>query len=256
MKNRNLFLKAITIAVFVGSALFLLNACGKEEMQKIKSENDTLKSRNETLKSENETLKGQIASLQQEVSKLKETADYHYQQGVGLFKDNKLQEAKTEFDIVIEKYPESPLISSAKENLKKISLEIRRVEAEKLTAEDKSPAETRDEWMKFRGNENAYKGKVVTWKCVYTGFHATGSILTYKYEASELYLKDDRGKKVYVDGGYDLCGYFDKTSYPVWKSIGRINQNDILAVTGEFVQVWGGGIYLKPIKFKKIGFVE
>lgn len=113
------------------------------------------------------------------------------------------------------------------------------------------------DWLTFRGNEDANKGKVVTWKCVYTGHFVKGTFLIYKkFEASELYLKDDSRKKVFVDGGPYLRGFFEKESYSVWEGMKRPDKNDLLEITGEFYQVFEGGIYLKPIKIKKIGFVE
>jgi len=128
-RKAKIFSKLIITATLISITLFLVNGCGREEIQRLQSEK-------QAMKNENETLKSKITSLEQEISKLKETAEFHYQQGVNLLKDNKFQEAKVEFDTVIEKYPESPLVSSAKENLDKMSREIRRVEAEKLAADE------------------------------------------------------------------------------------------------------------------------
>jgi cell division protein FtsB len=135
-RETKIFSKLIITATFVGIFLFLMNGCGKEEMQKLRSENEAIKNEEQMTKKENEALKVKIVSLEQEIAKLKETADYHYQQGVDLLKDNKFQEAKAEFDTVIEKYPESPFVSSAKQHLEKISLEIKRVETDGYKEKD------------------------------------------------------------------------------------------------------------------------
>jgi tetratricopeptide (TPR) repeat protein len=150
-REAKIFSKLIITATFVGIFLFLVNGCSKEEIQKLRSENEAIKNEEQITKKENEALRVKIASLEQEIVKLKETAEFHYQKGADLLKENKYEEAKAEFDTVIEKYPDSPFVSSTKENLKKVGREIRRVEAEKLAA-----ANAQNEWY-FRMKDGTCK---------------------------------------------------------------------------------------------------
>ena len=159
-KNAKIFSKLIITPTSISIALFLITGCGKEEMQSLRSENEALRNEKHTMKNENEVLKGKIASLEQEVSKLKETVDFHYQQGLDLIKDSKYEEAKAELEAVIEKYPASPLVSSAKQQLEKVNREIKKLEAEKFAEEKrrkeeeqykpKSEEEAIAEWEEFR----------------------------------------------------------------------------------------------------------
>ncbi len=240
------------MAIFVGSALFLLSGCGKEEIQKLRSEN-------QVTKKENEELKAKIASLVQEIAKLKETAEFHYQQGIDFLKDNKFQEAKTEFDTVVEKYPDSLFVSPAKENLKKMSREIRRVEAEKLVAEEKSPAEAKSEWMTFRQNEKANEGKVVTWKCAYRLTYNFRGSLGAIWNESLFYLENDSTKTVIVDGGPSSMhfGYYREKTDSKWEQAGKdtIKRDDLVLITGKFRSINDDGqIQLDLIKIKRIGY--
>jgi tetratricopeptide (TPR) repeat protein len=145
----------------MGLILFLSTGCGKEELQKLRSEN-------EALKTEKETLKAQIASLKQEISKLKETADYHYQRGVELLKGNKYEEAKSVFEAIVEKYPDSSLINPAKQQLETVNREIKGLEVKKLAEEERRQEQKKyphiqiSDIRDFIDNTEKYKGKAIT----------------------------------------------------------------------------------------------
>lgn len=122
-------------------------------------------------------------------------------------------------------------------------------------------AQTRDvsEWLLLRGNEEAHKGKIVTWKCVYCG--ATRSLGV----VSQFRLKDDWKKVVHVSGGWIGIypeGGLEDGSVDAWlevqKNYKKINKGDIFEIKGKFLGVeeydYHMGIYLKPISMKKIGF--
>jgi len=109
-------------------ALFLVfSGCGQEEIQK--------------LRSENEVLKNKVVSLEQEIFKLKETADYHYQEGVSLLSANKYEDAKLEFETVIKKYTLSPLVTSAKQQLVKVKDVLAKIEAQRIAEEKRREEE-------------------------------------------------------------------------------------------------------------------
>ncbi len=90
----------------------------------------------EELKTENDTLKKQIAEQQQEITNLKETADYHYQQGVTALGANDYEKAEGEFETVINKYPLSPLCVSAKQSLVKTRAELEKTKKISMGKQD------------------------------------------------------------------------------------------------------------------------
>lgn len=108
--------------VILVTTLFLISGCGQKEIQK--------------LRSENEALENKVASLEEEVSKLKETADYHYRQGVDLLSAQIYKEAKKEFEIVIQKYPESNLVTNAKQQLTEVNDILAKIEAQRIAEEE------------------------------------------------------------------------------------------------------------------------
>jgi len=92
-----------TSCILVVLLILMFSSCSRKELNDLRTENQTLKSK--------------IASLEQENNKLKETADYHFQQAVDAVKSEDYQKASEEFEIVIEKYPNSPLMNPAKQQL-------------------------------------------------------------------------------------------------------------------------------------------
>jgi vacuolar-type H+-ATPase subunit I/STV1 len=86
------------------------------------------------LRSENQKIKAENQKLMKEVATLKETADYHYQQGINKVSLLKYEEATSEFKTVIDMYPKSPLAANAKEQLAKTNKLIvdRRAEVDKV----------------------------------------------------------------------------------------------------------------------------
>jgi tetratricopeptide (TPR) repeat protein len=246
-KNLSL-LKLIIIATLVGLALIYISGCSKAEIQKVQSEKEGLISENKALKDENEALKSKIASLEQEISKLKETAEFHYQQGVDLQKESKYEEAKAAFEAVIEKYPASSLVSSAKQRLETVNREIKRLEAEKVAEEKrrkeeeqyqpKSEDEAIAEWENFRREPDRYKGTVTTWRFMVRG----------NYENFQGYL--DWGKKgTYVcKCGVEVTGPDKGTekylSYKELSILGKfpvVHEDDYVVVTGKFIGVSSSG---------------
>ncbi len=215
-------------------AIFVIVAglfgCGQKERDQLKAENNSLKEKNN--------------SLEQQVAKLKETADYHYQQGMDLLSNKRYQEAKDEFTTVIEKYPTSPMVALAstqlgtavkelkKEDAKRIAEEKRRQEEARY--QEKTPDVADSEWLNFRNNEEQYKGTVTTWRVKCTSIDCG-----VPHEAS-CYL-NDKGNRIVVVGyiEFDQCD--------------SLQPNDWLTVTGEFRFVAGGKVFMKPIRIKNLG---
>jgi len=256
MKNLSL-LKLIIIATLVGLALIYISGCSKAEIQKVQSEKEGLISENKALKNENEALKSKIASLEQQISKLKETAEFHYQQGVDLLKESKYEEAKAELEGVIEKYPASPLVGSAKQQLEKVNREIKKLEAEKLAEEKrhkeeeqyqvKSKDEAIAEWENFRREPDKHKGTITTWrfKVGVASDNFRGWLVSERHECWVIVLGSDKGAERYL-------------SYRELSLIGKfpeVHEDDWVVVTGKFVGISSdGGITLRAIRVKNQGY--
>jgi len=134
MTKKRKFLRLFIIGNLIGFTLFPLNGCGKEEIQKLRSEIETLKQEKKTLSDQVNQLKSQILSLEEENKKLKETDQYYFQKAVEFFKSNKWSEAKDSYQTLIDRFPASPLVAEAKKGLININTEIKRIERERVLA--------------------------------------------------------------------------------------------------------------------------
>lgn len=225
----NRLLKNSLILGLVG----ILLGCGKAEIEKLRSEN---------------------ASLKQEVTKLKETAEYHYQQGLVFLKDKQFEKAKNEFEIVVSKYPSSQLVENAKQQI-----DIAKVQYTKLWYEEKKKCDEEEkrrkeeekyrprswqdafkEWRDFRKNEEAYRGTITTWKIkvVYVGETIQGCLMG----AVSLFLDC----RVAIPSLTYLSYHF---------KIKNVVREDLLVVTGKFEGLSSDGyVILDPIKVVNEGY--
>lgn len=64
-----------------------------------------------------------------------ESAEYHYKRGLDLLATDRYEEAKTELEIVMQKYPSSPLVTAAKQQLTRVNRKLDRIAAEKIVQE-------------------------------------------------------------------------------------------------------------------------
>ncbi len=216
--------------------MFLFIGCGQQEIA--------------NLQSENELLKKKITSMEQEISKLKETADYHYKQGVDFLSANKYEEALTEFKTVIKKYPTSPLIANSKQQLvKALKDEKRRTEKKRLQEEKKYRPRTQieaiKEWKKFRNNEGKYKGTITTWRMQVSNilngniFGWLGGFFSYRVAVI--------GPNAVATTYESAISFSDK--FP------RVKKEDWIVVTGEFRYVSSDSVVtLRPVRVKNEGY--
>ena len=218
-------------SVILITTLFLISGCGQKENEKLRAENDW---------------------LTQELAELKERADSHYQQGVDFLAASRYQEAETEFKTVIEKYPSSPLVTSANQQLKKAESKItkaiakeRAEEARRREEEKYRPRSAQQaiaEWKKFRNNEKTYKGTVTTWRLkVYWIFS----------DKAWCWINSVPEYKVAILGPKGL-------TYQAGVMLGKvpeIHDNDWIVVTGKFEYVSSDGyVVLSSIRVKNEGF--
>ncbi|MFA5779416.1 MAG: hypothetical protein WC947_04715 [Elusimicrobiota bacterium] len=117
------------------------------------------KSEIDRLQKENVQLKEQVQSLQTEITKLKETADFHFQSGVDSFNSENYTEAEISFNNVVEKYPTSPLVISAKQQLTKVKTELAKIEAQRIAEEKRLEAQRRVEEKERRIAEERERRK-------------------------------------------------------------------------------------------------
>jgi hypothetical protein len=120
----------------------LLSGCYKSDWEATKTENDKLKSR--------------IAQLEDEIKKLQETAQYYFQQGQDQLAGGKFAEAKVAFNTVIEKFPNDPLVPSAKKSLA-IAETRQAAEMAKQKQAEVAAARTRERLEALRGIDIDYR---------------------------------------------------------------------------------------------------
>lgn len=258
----------VGIVVISFALLFILNGCDQGEVKKLRSENEALQVKVSSLQSENETMKSKVDSLEQKLSRLKETADYHYQQGVDFLSSKNYEGAKKEFQTVIEKYPTSPLVISANQQLPKVDSLLAESEAEQQVEEEtrkeeqqkqeqarqqeegsrpRSPEEAIAEWKRFRNNEDNYKGTITTWRF---------PVAYISYENPLGYL-DRVVNKYGSDYAVVVQGPGDYT-YQAAALVGRVpivKEKDWIVVTGKFQYVSSDNVViLSPIRVKNEGF--
>jgi len=246
--------KLIVKGVILWNILFLISGCGQEELQK--------------LRSENEDLRNKVISLQQEVQKLKETADYHYQQGVDFFAASRYDEARIEFETVIKKYPLSPLVTSAEKQLGIVRKELEKIEAQRIAEErrleaqrreeerrrqeeekyrPRAPQEAISEWKKFRNNEKAFEGTVTTWRF---------QVASISYENPLGYL--DKAAGGYGSDYPVAIQGPEGFTYQAGALLGMVpvvKEKDWIVVTGKFQYVSSDNVVvLSPIRIKNEGF--
>lgn len=94
------------VFIFLACCL-IFGACNEQELIKLKAENTKLRT--------------QIEQLQRENEILKETDQYYYQQGLTLFEQKKYELAKEKFTELINKFPNSTLITNANHQIDQIA---------------------------------------------------------------------------------------------------------------------------------------
>lgn len=89
------------------------------------------------LENENKTLKDKISVLEIENSKLKESAEFHYKTGIDYLNSANWPQAITEFNEVIQKFPQSALVANAQNGYAKANANILAEEKARKIAEVK-----------------------------------------------------------------------------------------------------------------------
>ena len=224
------------IAVLIITALC---GCGKKELEV-----------------ENQILKEKNNRLEQEIAQLKETAEYHYQQGVDFKSKQDFSSASDEFSKVIKKFPTSQLVSLAKTRLAEVSEELAKAEANRIAEEKRrkeeekyrprSESEAIEEWKTFRSDESKYRGTITTWAFKVRGFTR---------ESPYGYLGNNSTYQVVVEGNdsftYQAASIFYPAKFP------KVTEKDWIIVTGKYSGLSSDGmIFLTPIRVKNEGFKE
>ncbi|MBA7513275.1 Outer membrane protein assembly factor BamD [subsurface metagenome] len=253
-KYNNCIIKFLVKLLIIITLTSMSAGCGRQEIEKLRAENQALKS--------------EVASLKQEIAKLKETPDYHYQQGVDFLSSQKYEEAKSEFETVIDKYPTSPLVTSAKQQLIVVKkglakIEAQRIAEEKLVEADRraeerrrqeeekyrprSPEEAIQEWIQFRNNEDKYKGTVTTWRFP-VKYLSYENPIGYLDTASGGYGSD---YAVVVHGPEG----FTYQAGAMFGKVPSVKEKDWIIVTGKFCYVSSDNVVvLSPIRVKNEGY--
>jgi hypothetical protein len=125
-------IKLLSILGIVLSSMFI-SGCGQEKVNQLSRENVRLTVLNESLKI-------RCDSLLQVVQALSETAEYHYKHAIDSYKNGNLDSAKSEFKIIIEKFPTNQLAGNAKNKIAIIDSELAQIAAERAKQESEENA--------------------------------------------------------------------------------------------------------------------
>lgn len=237
-------------SVFLFSFLLVVG-CSQNKLDELQVENKRYKVTVDSLEVENIRNKVIIDSLENVVMKIKDSDKYIYQKGVELLKNGRVEEAKSEFQAVVDKYPKSPLAPLAERQIKDIK-EKQLAEEKRRIAEEKykprSPSIAIEEWKNFRANENKYKGTITTWRFPISYFISSENPLGCLDEAAG---KITRQYKVVVNGPegftYQAAAFLGKV--PI------VKEEDWIVVTGNFLYVSSDNVVvLSPIRIINEGY--
>jgi hypothetical protein len=198
----------------VSFTILLLSGCYKSDWESAKTENNQLKYR--------------INQLETEVMKLKETAQYHFQQGQDKLFAKKYSEAIIYFKTVINKYPNDPLATNSKRALaiaqEQESYEIQqKKEAESMAAisKEKEIAESGEpiEYSKFfakKGSGGLIVGKryrfraclAISNNCLTEETISKNVLKSQRICVADMRYFDNKSEhEKWLEGGNDYCGY-------------------------------------------------
>ncbi|HUT99218.1 MAG TPA: tetratricopeptide repeat protein [bacterium] len=244
-------------------------------------EDEDMINENKELKAQVNDLKGQVAALEEENAKLKETADYHYQQGVDFQNAGDWNNAKIEFETVINKYPESELVLKAKSKLKetidKLAEIIFNDAVGLIENEQWTQAKAKLEMLIESYPDSSYVGKsrsrinsieyelryiaksedeaIAEWKNFRNNENAMqGTITTWRVE-----VKYRKSHEYLGGGGNYLCSLEGNYSYPVLVRFEKSpNKGDWYKVTGKLWYVTDDGeVQFEDVeKLENIGYIE
>lgn len=187
---------------FIAAAVFALTGCNEAEIA--------------ALKTENTGLKNEVQTLKVEVSKLQETADFHFKNGQDFLASKDWESAVKSFDTVIRKYPNSPLLTSAK-----TSLEV----AESARQASLKEAEEREREARAASErETAENGEVISYGSFFAKYK-TGITAGKRYKFTACYSTASScviSPSMSVDQNIcDITPQFDdKSEYQNWLSEG------------------------------------
>jgi tetratricopeptide (TPR) repeat protein len=114
------------------TVVFLLQiaACNSENVNELKYENKRLADENAVLVKKRDELSAKLSEAIAEIEQLKQTDQYHYSKAVDYENSQNWKDAILGYQLVIDKYPNSPLIEPAKLNIDKANAAIRQAEKE------------------------------------------------------------------------------------------------------------------------------
>ena len=242
-------------------ALLLTAGCGKDEIEKLNKDKAQLESKVQDLEGTIRNLNAQNSRLSDEIDALKKTGDYHYRVGIDLLSAEEFDEAKMEFETVINKYPASPSANPARQQLKIVNRELKKLEAARLAEERRRKEEEKyrprseqdaiEEWVSFRSNEEASMGKITTWRFrVSRIYNEPGGVFFRGFSG---YLDDGYKNEVYVVL-YVTYQYTSPWASRIKDNL-KLKEKDWVIVTGEFSGISrDNSVIFKPLRIKNEGY--
>jgi hypothetical protein len=121
-------MKKILYSTVLAPAIIISLGCNNSELMALRKEN-------QELKSELQDQGQKINAKQMEIDKLKETPEFHYQNGIKLLNDKDFEGSIKEFETVISNWPNHPMAAISPKQIKSAREGISKAEAEKRDAE-------------------------------------------------------------------------------------------------------------------------
>ncbi|MGA2080258.1 MAG: hypothetical protein ABSH53_06560 [Holophaga sp.] len=121
-------MKKLLYSILLTPAIIMSLGCNNSELMSLRKEN-------QELKSELQDQSQKMNAKQQEIDKLKETPDFHYQNGVKLLNDKDFEGSIKEFETVISNWPNHLLAAISPKQIKIARDGISKAETEKRDAE-------------------------------------------------------------------------------------------------------------------------
>lgn len=119
--SKKMLRSGLIVSLMVG--VVLLAGCGQKESERLRKENLELKKK--------------ITKLEQDLSKLKETPEYYYQQGIDSFSAGNFEQARQLFQSVVDRYPNSQLVSVVQTKIKEVDKKLAEIAKAKQEEERK-----------------------------------------------------------------------------------------------------------------------
>ena len=129
-----------TYLPFLSLTFFVLMGCNQAKIDELTKKSDSLQTVLGVANLKIDSVLQLNTRLQSENAMLRETADFYYQRGVTQINSSKYDEAISDFETIIEKFPSNSLVKDAKNKIREVNATIAQLEREQARAEREAQA--------------------------------------------------------------------------------------------------------------------